>query len=287
MRRRAAGFSLVELAVVIAIVAILLASTMYTLSAQTEQRNFQETQRRLNEARDLVLAFAMTNGRLPCPARDAATPANGAVAQPLTTPGDEVWEPTTGECRGSAVSDYLGGVLSTPPTVTGGYLPGRAIGFQPLDSSGFAIDAWGNRLRYAVSRNAGNPTGGTGCAAPVVPAFTSATNLKANGVACVPTNIVICTTTTGSAAGIPPSCAAGMSVTNQNTIVAVVYSTGKNTPIACATCLDEAENTDGDGVFVWHDPRPTGAGGGEYDDMMVWIPAGLLYSKLVSAGVLP
>jgi prepilin-type N-terminal cleavage/methylation domain-containing protein len=282
MRRVQSGFTLTELAVVMTIVAILLASAMYTLSAQTEQRDFQETQRRLNEARDLVLAFAMINGRLPCPARNAAT------AAPATTPGGEVWEVATGECRGDGVTDNLGGTISVGPVVVGGFLSGRAIGFQPVDGFGFALDSWGNRLRYAVSRVAGNPPGGAGCVGPAAPGFTSAPNLKANGMVCAPQNIVICTTAAGSNGGVtPPTCAAGAMVTNQSTIAAVIYSTGKNSNIACGTCLDEAENVDGDGVFVWHDPRPTGALGGEYDDMMVWIPAGVLYAKLIAAGVLP
>ena len=48
---RARGFTLTELAVVMAIVAFLLGSLMYTLSAQSEQRNFEDTRRRLEQAR--------------------------------------------------------------------------------------------------------------------------------------------------------------------------------------------------------------------------------------------
>lgn len=51
MRQRQPGFSLVEMAVVLAIVGLLLASAMYTLSAQMEQRAREDTQRRLEQAR--------------------------------------------------------------------------------------------------------------------------------------------------------------------------------------------------------------------------------------------
>jgi hypothetical protein len=40
-------------------------------------------------------------------------------------------------------------------------------------------------------------------------------------------------------------------------------------------------------VFVAHTPAPTGAPGGEFDDLLTWIPAGQLYGRLVAAGVLP
>jgi hypothetical protein len=32
---------------------------------------------------------------------------------------------------------------------------------------------------------------------------------------------------------------------------------------------------------------PSDATGGEFDDMMVWIPVGMLYGRLATAGVLP
>ncbi len=52
-RPAVSGFTLVELAVVFTIVALILASAMYTLSAQIEQRNFEDTRRRLEQAREL------------------------------------------------------------------------------------------------------------------------------------------------------------------------------------------------------------------------------------------
>ena len=96
MRRGQSGFSLVELAVVMTIVAFLLATTMYTLSAQTESRNFADTQRRLEEARDLLLSFALVNGRLPCPAVAPPQPpynnAGGTGQSPFDAVDDAAWQ---------------------------------------------------------------------------------------------------------------------------------------------------------------------------------------------------
>ncbi len=266
-----AGFSLVELAVVMAIVAFLLGSLMYTLSAQTEQRSFEEARRRVEQARELVIAFAIINGRLPCPATS-------------TSNGDEA--PT----GGGACTGYLPDGANTT-----GFLPATAIGFRPVDSSGFAIDPWGHRLRYAVASTATAPSGSTGCTTPSNPAaFTTAATLKAstNSIACVPLNLVICSASQNTNSGAPPSCGTfgvtgdARAVTNQRTVVAVIFAPGKNT-VAATGGADESENIDNDGVFVWHEPRPTGASGGEFDDYLIWISAGELYGRLIAAGVLP
>jgi prepilin-type N-terminal cleavage/methylation domain-containing protein len=243
------GFSLVELAVVLAIISLLLGTAMFTLSAQTDQRNFEETRRRLETARELVLAFAIANGRLPCPG---------------TTSGDESL--TTGNC--------------TSPW--GGFLPARTIGFQVVDTNGFALDAWSNRIRYAVSSNAVALASCTGSSTQ--PHFTNATNLRANGITCQPADLVIC----NRAPAIPTAtvCDPTTNVTNQNTVVAIVLSTGKNGATG-GTGQNEARNLAGTRVFVSRTPDPATAAGGEFDDQMVWVPVGELYAKLIAAGRLP
>jgi prepilin-type N-terminal cleavage/methylation domain-containing protein len=253
--RRQQGFTLTELAVVFVIISLLLATAMYTLSAQTEQRNFEETRRRLEAARELILAFAVVNGRLPCPAT-------------TTSAGDEA---------------PLGGGACSAPGPYGGWLPARSIGFQVSDAAGYAIDAWGNRIRYAVSSPA---VALTGCAgSSTQPHFTNATNLKANGITCQPNDLVACR----SAAGITATtCGPATNVlTNQSVVVALVFSTGKNGAVAGAGGIDEAANTNNDRVFVWHTPAPVGAANGEFDDQITWITVGELYGKLIAAGLLP
>jgi len=82
------------------------------------------------------------------------------------------------------------------------------------------------------------------------------------------------------------TCGTETPVTNQNTLVAIVFSTGKN-GASGAGGVDEAANLNGDRVFVWHTPAPVGATNGEFDDQMTWITAGELYGKLIAAGLLP
>ena len=60
----ARGFTLVEMAIVLAIVGVLVTSMMFTLSAQIEQRSFNDTQSRLESAREAVLAYAIAVGLL-------------------------------------------------------------------------------------------------------------------------------------------------------------------------------------------------------------------------------
>jgi hypothetical protein len=64
-----------------------------------------------------------------------------------------------------------------------------------------------------------------------------------------------------------------------------VFSTGKNGPAAGGK--NEARNLDAGPMFVSRTPDPPGAPGGEFDDLVVWIPVGLLYGRMVAAGVLP
>lgn len=243
MKRRR-GFSLIELAVVLAIIGLLLSSTMSTLTAQVESRSRGDTQRRLDEARELLLSFALVNGRLPCPGATSGEEAGGGAT--------------------ACASSY------------GGFLPARTIGFQPTDANGFALDAWGNRIRYAVSAT----QWGTAPAR-----FTRQHAAAAPwSVSQKPGDLVVCSASPVVATAL--SCDPNTSMTNQNTVVAIVFSTGRN-GAGAAGGANEARNLDGNPLFVSRTPDPPGAAGGEFDDLLVWIPVGLLYGRMVAAGVLP
>ena len=82
---RARGFTLVELAVVLAIVTLLMSTMLFTLSAQTEARNFAENARRLEQIRELTLGYAVSNRRLPCPATSTSVGQESLTAGTCTS----------------------------------------------------------------------------------------------------------------------------------------------------------------------------------------------------------
>jgi prepilin-type N-terminal cleavage/methylation domain-containing protein len=237
LKRTARGFSLVELAVVLVIIGFLMVSGILAFNAQADQRNYDETVRRLNLAAEQVLAFAIANRRLPCPAAPAST----------------------------GVESPAGGTCNNPFS---GFLPAESIGFPYHDAERYALDAYGNRIRYAVA------TAIAGCSgSSTVPHFTSVDNLKANGMSCRPNDLDVCTSSACAARAVA-----------QQTAVFVLVSTGKNGALTSQYVGDEIENTNNDARFV---SRTPGGGADSFDDIVLAVPVGVLYARLTSAGVLP
>src|SRR5713101_7074320 len=126
---RSRGFSLVELAVAVAIMALLLAGALIPLSTQIDVRNSADTQRSMESIRDAITGFAQANGRLPCPA-NGGTPAGTVDTTTWATSvgaGAEQWDPAHNRCY----------------TVFG-VVPWATLGVSETD-------AWGRRLSYRVS----------------------------------------------------------------------------------------------------------------------------------------
>lgn len=116
-RHASAGFSLIEMAMVLIIMTLVLGGLMMPLSAQIEQRNRTETQRTLEDAKEALIGYAVANGVLPCPsALDSSNIPTGVARTTCDT------------------------------TNNSGYLPWATLGVTKQD-------AWGNLFRYTVSPN--------------------------------------------------------------------------------------------------------------------------------------
>jgi len=241
------GFTLIEMAVVIAVIALLLSSILVPLATQVEERRIADTRRMLDEAREALLGFLIANGRLPCPASES--PMSNGLESPAG--------------GGNCTNFY------------NGFLPAATLGLTPTDAQGFMIDPWGNRIRYAVTNWP---------VVPPVPAFTTANGISARFlVGPLAPDLQVCSTGVGIT-GTPPSCAAGSVLTNS--APAVIYSTGPN-GLAGGASADEVENTNGNRVFVSRTVATTGTAGGAFDDILTWISPHVLYNRMVAAGKLP
>jgi len=243
MRHRPRGFSLIELAVAMFVIVLLLGAVLAPLAAQVDQRHVSDTQKYLDEIKESLIGFAVSNDRLPCPAS-------------ATSAGAE--SPAGG---GACTNNY------------NGFVPAVTLGISTVDDQGFAVDPWGNRIRYAVTNANAN-------------AFTTAGGMSAATMSVLAPNLLICSTATGISGS---SCAAGTALTNG--VPALIYSTGKNGGYG-GTGLDEAANpnpnsANNDRVFVFHVPTPASAPNGEFDDIMTWLSPNVLYSRMVAAGRLP
>src|SRR3954462_10730753 len=174
-RQRSRGFSLIELAVAMFVIVLLLGSVLAPLAAQVEQRHVSDTQKYLDEIKEALIGFAVSNDRLPCPAS-------------VTSAGAE--NPVGG---GGCTNNY------------NGFVPAVTLGLSMVDNQGFAVDPWGNRIRYAVTNATVNG---------VTNVFTTAGGMSSATLAQLSLNpslyLQICSTATGIT---PSSCAAGAALT--------------------------------------------------------------------------
>lgn len=125
--KKALGFTLIEIAMVLMIVALILGGLLPTISGQIEQRRISETRKQLADIQQALIGYAVINKRLPCPA-------NGTIS---TTPG---------------VSNGAGiAAANCPASSNGGVLPWITLGVSETD-------AWGNRFTYRVTPDFANST---------------------------------------------------------------------------------------------------------------------------------
>jgi len=129
------GFNLIEMAIVLIILSLLLTSLLPALSIQREASYRQKTKEKLEEIKEALLGFVITDGRLPCPATNSS---DGREAKSLTPPAYKIEYSEHEERR---LCDTNHGFV---PAVTLGL-----TGYFNVDN--LLIDAWGNPYRYSLS----------------------------------------------------------------------------------------------------------------------------------------
>jgi prepilin-type N-terminal cleavage/methylation domain-containing protein len=105
--RRTHGFTLIEVAIVMLVVGLLLGSILVPLNAQLKQRNVAQTQQILEDTREAIIGFAITNGRLPRPAVSATDP----TERPSCTDNAQCTGPIPWALLGTPKTDAWGKVI--------------------------------------------------------------------------------------------------------------------------------------------------------------------------------
>jgi prepilin-type N-terminal cleavage/methylation domain-containing protein len=247
-KRLESGFTLIEMAVVLLIVGLLLGGLLPTLSSRVEQQRLGEVRKQLDEIQQALIGYAIVNARLPCPAS-------------ATSKGVESFNPGASAVGGECSNFY------------NGYAPAATLGLVTAD--GYAVDPWGNRIRYALTKSHSY-------------AFSRINGMSEIGMSHLNPDLLVCS----SASGLGPSaCAAGAALTASPGVPLVIYSTGKNGGYG-GTGADELANpnsssANNDRVFVSHLPTVSTSANGEFDDIVIWLSPNLLFGNMVAAGRLP
>ncbi len=257
--RKARGFTLIELAIVLVILTVIAGGLLVPLTKRIEMQRYEDTRKLLEQARETLIGYALshqvtvdhdadpmtptvTRSHLPCPDAD--------------NPG------IPGFNDGIEDRDANGRCLDSE-----GNLPWATLGIA-------SVDAWGNRLYYDV--RIGNSLTDTNSFTNTSTGISNASN----GDMRICASAANCTGANQLAVNIP----------------AVIISRGPNgkgalsangTLIAWApatTSGDENENLNNDGTYVSRTITPPESALGEFDDPVVWLSTPTLLARICPAG---
>lgn len=258
--RKSAGFTLIELAIVLIVVAILLGYTVALFPVQQEIRQYRTANAEMDKIIEAIYAYAQVNGRLPC-------------ADNLGAP-DGISDPNNGT---NCTSWY-------------GLLPAKTLGIGgKYNANNSLLDPWGVPYRYQVtSIDSGAGAGPTG-AGVAGGDFVMTLDMKNVTMNLLTPNLQICRfNPTALATDIACTDAAATVAAG---IPAVVLSLGKNGGTLPPTSDIQIENTDNtaDGItdIVFVKTTRSDTAGAEYDDIVKWISPNTLFSKMIEADKLP
>lgn len=213
------GFTLIEMAMVLMIIALVLGGLLPVLTGQIEQRRINETRVQLAEIREALLGFILANNRLPCPANGAAN----------TGQEDFIGAGPTLLCK------------TISGNASGGVLPWATLGLNETD-------AWGRRFTYRVTSAFADGADGTSEAAAAACATSQGVSFKM----CSEANLKVLISASGATtvADKLPAIVVSHGANGNGAY------TREGIKLALGSDDDEKENSDNDLNFVSHDLTP-------------------------------
>ncbi len=294
------GFTLVEIAIALLIVAILLGYTMAMLPIQQDLKNYREADREMEEIIDHLIAFAQVNRRLPCPDTSGGVGSfpgivTGVIDGQEDTADNVVNIPVAGTNPWGIdqvpADDNAFDNLDDGCMAYFGFLPAKTLGMNgSYDANGRLLDPWGGAYGYAVSDIASdanidgdNGNGDIGIGDDLV----TPNGIRDEGLSNVTPDLFVCDTP--GVGGADVGCAAPANQVAGN-VAAVIISLGKDFTLPPpsniqAENVDDFHNGTNDKVYIYS--TRSNVAGAEYDDIVKWISPNELFSKMIEAGQLP
>jgi type II secretory pathway pseudopilin PulG len=240
-KQKNAGFTLVDMSIMLAVVAAGIAMLLSSFSVKKQERDMGVTSDHRVEIQAALDSYFTQNGYYPCPA-------SGSVAFGSASFGRAT------SCSAAAVAGV------SDPAVPAGYAATDAmrIGVVPVRTlqlpDDYMFDGWGNRITYAVIKNLAKDSA----------TYTAYTTAVTTGVI-----------------QILDSSSTQVTPTSTSTVVAyTLVSHGKNglgaytrkgiTGGACSTTALDKENCDNDYVFIDTAIDDTAQGAAYYDDVLAY-----------------
>lgn len=270
--QRQAGFTLIEMAVVVVIIGILMAAGLKVANVQRDAAAYSATRTKQEAIKQALINYLRNNRRLPCPDSgtgfdDGGNP--GVIKFALGT------LPDGQENRNIAVGNPY--VTTVGCDTRLGVLPWATLGL----ARDAAIDGFGNFFTYHVSTsNVAPATADDWNITPVAPAAFATgvtggiTRQERFNNAAVPTPLA-------------PDAVVVVVSHGKNGLGAYTIKGSQNVMplVANALFVDEGENADGDAVSIQRDTNNDPlANGGAYDDVVVMLTPDDLLAPLLKEG---
>ncbi|OGT70423.1 MAG: hypothetical protein A3I78_04445 [Gammaproteobacteria bacterium RIFCSPLOWO2_02_FULL_56_15] len=264
------GFTLIELAMVLFIIALLLGGLLSPLSTRMEMANRTRTQDSLGDIKESLLGYAVIHGRLPCP---------------------DCPDGNVGTCSAVAAANRNDGIEDLSGTPPARVCQAQTGNIPWVDLGVTESDAWGRHFSYTVSAEFsresqdGSPPP---CGAPAINvSFELCSEGDLDIYSAYASPYVPPPTVAEKVPAVVISHGKDMYESDQTDAQVENYDRSPVNPDTGSDILGSYNAPDySDGIFVYADYSLTD-GEIAFDDLMIWISPAILYNRMILSGKLP